>query len=80
MRPMTHEEAQAVMSKWEGMLAHDSLVAHSLPFEDGTVEWLLNPDRPDPTEVYTIAVGFDSDGPVILMKNRRQGNVLQWLL
>ena len=29
---------------------------------------------------YGIWVGFDSDGPVILIKAARQGNVLQWLL
>lgn len=29
---------------------------------------------------YTVLVGFDSDGPVILVKAARQGNVLQWLL
>ncbi len=29
---------------------------------------------------YTIMVGFDSDGPVILIMAARQGNVMQWLL
>jgi len=29
---------------------------------------------------YGIWVGFDSDGPVILIMAARQGNVLQWLL
>ena len=29
---------------------------------------------------YTIMVGHDSDGPVILIMAARQGNVLQWLL
>ena len=29
---------------------------------------------------YTIMVGFDSDGPIILIMAARQGNVLQWLL
>ncbi len=29
---------------------------------------------------YEIWVGFDSEGPVILIKAERQGNVLQWLL
>ena len=27
---------------------------------------------------YTIWVGFDSDGPIILIMAARQGNVLQW--
>ena len=29
---------------------------------------------------YEIWVGFDSDGPIILIMAERQGNVLQWLL
>ncbi len=29
---------------------------------------------------YTVMVGFDSDGPIILIKAKRQGNVLQWCL
>lgn len=29
---------------------------------------------------YTIWIGFDSDGPIILIMAARQGNVLQWLL
>ena len=68
MRPMTHKEAQTVMLEWADLLAVDDSL------------WPDDPDRPDPSDNYPIAVGFDSDGPVILMKNRRQGNVLQWLL
>ena len=68
MRPMTHEEAQAVMLEWADLLA------------SGDSTWPDDPDRPNPSDNYSVMVGFDSDGPVILMKNRRQGNVLQWLL
>ncbi len=53
MKPMTHEEAQAVMWEWADLLASDN---------------------------YEIWVGFDSDGPIILIMAARQGNVLQWLL
>ncbi len=67
MRPMTHEEATEMLFDWYEMFVGD----------DST--W-PNPDRPDPSDNYPISVGFDSDGPIILMKNRRQGNVLQWLL
>ena len=28
----------------------------------------------------TLVVGFDSEGPIILIKAERQGNVLQWSL
>ena len=68
MRPMTHQEATAVLFDWYEMFVRDDS------------SWPDDPDRPDPSDNYPIAVGFDSDGPVILMENRRQGNVLQWLL
>ncbi len=29
---------------------------------------------------FTIVVGFDSEGPIILIMAERQGNVLQWSL
>jgi len=29
---------------------------------------------------YTVWVGFDSEGPLILIMAKRQGNVLQWSL
>ncbi len=65
---MTHEEARAVMLEWADLLAADDSV------------WPDDPDRPDPNANYSIHVGFDSDGPIILIMAARQGNVLQWLL
>ena len=68
MRPMTHEEAQAVMLEWADLLASDN------------DSWFDDPDRPDSSANYTIMAGFDSDGPIVLIMAVRQGNVLQWLL
>ena len=68
MKPMTYEEARQVIEEWADVLAVDKS------------KWPDNPDRHDPGDNYTIWVGFDSDGPVILIKAARQGNVLQWLL
>ncbi len=68
MKPMTHEEARAVMLEWADLLASDN------------DSWFDDPDRPNPSDNYSVMVGFDSDGPVILVMAVRQGNVLQWLL
>jgi hypothetical protein len=65
---MTHAEAQQILLEWADVLTVDRSA------------WPDDPDRPDPTDNYTVMAGFDSEGPIILMVAARQGNVLQWCL